>query len=113
MQILHINLTGKAHMVIDVALVHDLSGDCWRDVRRNGQLCNDDPDMLLNNTVKRQSAEVPRGIRGTRSNVGLPPINNTSGRIHGEFRRILHILFRRQAVKFFIALHTSSSIGGL
>ena len=51
LQIQNINLAGKTHLVIDVALVHDFSGDCWRDVNRNGQLRDADPDMLLNNAA--------------------------------------------------------------
>ena len=51
LQIQNINLAGKPHLVIDVALVHDFSGDCWRDVSRNGQLRYADPDMLLNNAA--------------------------------------------------------------
>ena len=31
----------------------------------------------------------------------LPAIMSTSGRIHGEFLRLLYILSHRQAVKFF------------
>ena len=36
----NINLAGKAHLVIqsDVAMMHDFSGDCWRDVSQHGQL---------------------------------------------------------------------------
>ena len=34
-----------------MAMMHDFSGDCWRDVRRNGQLPYADPDMLLNNAA--------------------------------------------------------------
>ena len=37
LQIQNINLVSKTHLVIDVALVHDFSGDCWRE-SRNGQL---------------------------------------------------------------------------
>ena len=51
LQIQNVNLAGKTHLVIDGALVHDFLSDCWRDVRRNGQLCYADPDMLLNNAA--------------------------------------------------------------
>ena len=49
LQIQNFNLAGKTQLVIDVALVHDFSGDCWRDVSRNGRYA--DPDMLLNNAT--------------------------------------------------------------
>jgi hypothetical protein len=51
LQIQNINLAGKSHLVMDVALVHDFSGDCWRDVSRNGQLRYADSHMLLNNAA--------------------------------------------------------------
>ena len=51
LQIQHIKLAGRAHVVIDVALVHDFSGECWRDVHQNGQLHYADTDMLLNNAT--------------------------------------------------------------
>ena len=38
LQIQNINLAGKTHLVIDVALVRDFPDDCWRDVSRNGKL---------------------------------------------------------------------------
>ena len=102
LQIQNINLPGKTHLVIDVALVHDFSGDCWRDVRRNGQLRYADPDMLLNNAADvkvwryREAYAAPDRLLAF-----LPAIMSTSGRIHGEFLRLLHILSHRQAVNFF------------
>jgi len=59
LQIQNINFAGKTHLVIDVALAHDFSGDCCRDVSRNGKLRYADPDMLLNNAADVKSAEVP------------------------------------------------------
>ena len=50
-EIKDINLAGQRDLVIDVALVHDFSGNCLRDARRNGQLRYDDPDLLLNNAT--------------------------------------------------------------
>ena len=50
----------KTHLVIDVVCVNDFSGDCLRDVRRNGQLRYDDPDISAAQPRRgRQSAEVP------------------------------------------------------
>ena len=88
-----INLAGKSHLVIDVALVHDFSGDCWRDVRRNGQLRYDDPDMLLNNAADAKARKYREAYAAPdRLLAFLPAIMSTSGRIHGEFLRLLHIL---------------------
>ena len=47
LEIRDINLAGKRDLVIDVAIVHDFSGNCLRDAQRNGQLRYDDPDLLL------------------------------------------------------------------
>ena len=48
LEIRDINLAGKRDLVIDVALVHDFLGNRSCDARRNGQVCYDDPDLLLN-----------------------------------------------------------------
>jgi len=102
LQIQNINLAGRTHLVIDVACVHDFSGDCWRDVRRNGQLRFDDPDMLLNNAADAKVRKYREAYAAPdRLLAFLPAIMSTSGRIHGEFLRLLHILSHRQAVNFF------------
>ena len=54
-EIRDITLARQSDLVIDVALVHDLSENCLCVARRNGHLCYDDPDMLLN---KATSAKV-------------------------------------------------------
>ena len=87
---------------MDVALVNDFSGDCSCDARRNEQLRYADPDMLLNNAAAakvqkyRELSAAPDRILSF-----LPVIMSTSGLIHREFLRLLHILSHRQAVKFF------------
>ena len=102
MQIQNINLAGKTRLVIDVALVHDFSGDCWRDVNSNGQLRYADPDMLLNNAADFEVRKCREAYAAPdRLLAFLPAIVSTSGRIHGEFLRLLYILSHRQAFKFF------------
>ena len=60
------------------------------------------PDMLLNNAADvkvrryREAYAAPDRLLAF-----LPAIMSTSGRIHGEFLRLLHILSHRQAVNFF------------
>ena len=49
MQIQNIILADRAHLVLDVAMAHNFSGDCWG---RNGQLRCADPDMLINDAVE-------------------------------------------------------------
>ena len=53
-----------------VALVHDFSGDCWREVSRNGQLLHDDASANVR-------TEVPRTY--DRHLLFLPVIFFTSG----------------------------------
>ena len=76
---------GKRDMVIDVALVHDFSGDCWRDLSRDGQPRYDDPGMLSFILLAPKCRSTARH--------GRPPAKlSTSGCIDGEFLRLLHIL---------------------
>ena len=63
LEIRDINLGGKRDLVIDVALVHDFSGNCSRDARCNGQLRYDDPDLLLNNAPSHLPCLVPTSFR--------------------------------------------------
>ena len=101
-QIQNINFAGKTQVVIDVTLLHDFSGDCWRDVSRNRQLRYADPDMLLNNAANAKVRKYREAYAAPdRLLAFLPAIMPTSGRIHGEFLHLLHILSHRQAVKFF------------
>ena len=102
LQIRNINLAGTSDLIIDVALVHDYSGDCRRDVHRNGQLRHADPDTLLNNAADGKVRKYREAYAAPdRLLAFLPAIMSTSGRIHGEFLRLLHILSHRQAVNFF------------
>ena len=88
-------------MVIDVALVHDFSGNL-RDAYRNGQLRYDDPNLLLNNVTRAKVQKYRDDYSASDVNkVFLSALLSTSGRIHGEFLRLLYILAHRQTVKFF------------
>ena len=102
LEIRDINLAGKRDLVIDVALVYDFSGDCSRDARRNGQLRYDDPDLLLNNAARAKVHKYREDSSASDVNKAfLSALLSTSGRIHGEFLRLLYILAHRQTVKFF------------
>jgi len=90
---LTLQIIGKADMVIDVSLIHEWSGDCWRDVHRNGQLRHADPDTLLNNAAEVKVRKYREAYAAPDRRLAfLPAIMSTSGRIHGEFLRLLHIL---------------------
>ena len=69
---------------------------------RNGQLCYADPDMLLNNAADVKVRRYHETYAAPdRLLAFLPAIMSTSGRIHGEFLRLLHILSHRQTINFF------------
>ena len=77
---------------IDAALVRDFPGDCWRDVRRNGQLRYADPDVLLNSVANAEVREYrEENAAPDRLLAFLQAIMSTSGRVQGEFLRLLHI----------------------
>ena len=62
----------------------------------------DDPDTLLNNAADAKVRKYREAYAAPdRFLAFLPAIMSTSGRIHGEFLRLLHILSHRQAVNFF------------
>ena len=72
-----------------------------RDVRRNGHLCYDDPNLLLNNAASAKVQKYCEDYSASDVNKAfLPALLSTSGRIHGEFLRLLVILAHRQTVKF-------------
>ena len=69
--------------MIDVALLNDFSDDCWRDVRRNGQLRCADPDILFNNAANVQVRKHCEAYAAPdRLLVFLPAMMSNSGRIH-------------------------------
>ena len=81
-----------------MALVHNFSGECWRDVSRSGQLDYNDPGMLLNDIASAK-------VIDTRPS--SPHILSALGRIHGEFV-LTRILSHLQAVKFFDGIDGTS-----
>ena len=85
-------------VIIDVAVVHDFSGDVSRDV----QLHHDDPDMLLNIAASVKAQKYREAYAAPdRHMVFLPAISSTSGHIHCEFVRLIYILYHRQTLTFF------------
>ena len=76
--------------------------------RRNGQLRYDDPDLLLNNAARAKVQKHREGYSASDLNKAfLPALVSTSGRIHGEFLRLLYIPAHRQTVTFFETLGRS------
>ena len=87
-------------MVIDVALAHEFSGDCFREVQGNGQLCYDDPDILLDNAARAKVQKYREAYSPLdRHMANLPAILSTSGRVNRQILRLLYILSHRIQVK--------------
>ena len=93
-------------MVIDVSLVHEFTGNSRHDdYRRDGQLHSDDPDLLLHHAANAKVQKYREDYSTSDVNKAfIPAILSTSGRIHGEFLRLLYILAHRQTVNFFDTL---------
>jgi len=95
---------GKDDLVVDVTVRHDFIGDA-RDVLRHGTLRNPDrPDQLLDQAAADKIRNYREPYARNRSLAFLPACMSTSGRIHGEFLRLLYSLADRQASDYFTAL---------
>ena len=80
-------------LIIDVACTHEFGGNHLRDVTRKGQLRDPNVNKLLGATAR---AKVTRYREAYAKRSGttyafLPCVMSTSGRIHGEFLRLLYI----------------------
>ena len=72
----------------------------------NGQLRDHDPNLLLENEA-RKKVEIYRDWYANRNGTTyafLPCAMTSSGRIHGEFLRLLYILAHRRTTKYFASL---------
>ena len=96
---------GTSDLIIDVAVVHEFDGSVVQ-VERHGQLRHPNPDKVLIDkaVTKVQGNEYHQDYLQNRGKAFLPLIMSTSGRLHGEFVRLLYILAHRRAVRFFEAL---------
>ena len=107
LEIRNVNLAGTRDLVIDVALIHEFSGDCWRDLSRKRKPCYDDPDLLVNNVARVNEPSTGLCSPESKDSIAfchlafLSAILSTSGRIHGEFLRLLYAPSYRQTVKVF------------
>ena len=80
-------------MMVDVAYIHESCGNHLADVSRDGQLR--DPDVKSSSRTRaRTKVARYRNAYANRSGTTyafLPCVMSTSGRIHGEFLRLLYI----------------------
>ena len=96
----NVNLGGHRHLVLDVAVNHEFGGDNLADVSRNGALRDAQPARILENTARTKVARYRAGYAEIR-HAFLPCVISTSGRLHGEFLRLLYIIAHRRTTRWF------------
>ena len=96
----NVNLGGHRHLVLDVAVNHEFGGDNLADVSRNGALRDAQPARILENTARTKVARYRAGYAEIRY-AFLPCVISTSGRLHGEFLRLLYIIAHRRTTRWF------------
>jgi hypothetical protein len=111
LEIKNLNVAGTANLIIDTSMVHDFHGST-ADVNQHGDLRHHDPNRVLNDAAVKKI--VGNGYRQdyllNHDKAFLPLIMSTSGRLHGEFVRLLYLLAHRRALTFFMSLgHEPSS----
>ena len=105
------NMGGDANLIIDVALTHEFGGNHMANVSLNGLLWHAQPDKLLESTARTKVRRY-REACATRPGVTyafMPCVMSTSGRIHGEFLRFLHILAHQRTLRWFEMLGSNPS----
>ena len=100
------SLGGDRHVIVDVACTHEFCGNHFTDVGRNGQLLDPDVNKLLETAARTKVARYRDGYahRPGTTYAFLPCVMSTSGRIHGEFLRLLYILAHRRTLRYFASL---------
>ena len=98
-------MADKVDVLVDITIRHDFIG-AGRSGLSQGQLRNpDNPDHI---SLESSAADKIRNYRDAyavnRQVAFLPACVTTSGRIHGEFLRLLFFLSNKQADDYFAAL---------
>ena len=92
-------LAGIRDLIIDVSLRHEFHGAC-ADPARNGEASHADANGALDAAVKAKLENYQHDYN-ERNFFFLPAVMTTSGRISGDFLRLLYILSNRQAHNYF------------
>ena len=90
-------------LVLDVVCTHEFGGSNLACVSLNGQLRDHDPNWLLENEARKKVERYRDGYANRHGTTFafLPCAMNSSGRIHGEFLRLLYILAHRRTTRYF------------
>ena len=101
-------LEGIRNVIIDMTLRSEFHGSC-SDPARNGEASYVDPNGAIDAAVKAKLDNYYHDYN-ERNFLFLPAVMTTSGRISGDFLRLLYILAHRQAANFFThPRHTSNT----
>jgi hypothetical protein len=104
LEILNIQVLQQIDLLVDVTLRHDFVGAGHNGLNQ-GQLRNpDNLDKLLDSAAADKIRHYRAPYRQNRHVAFLPTCMTTSGRIHGEFLRLLYFISNKQAVDYFEAL---------
>jgi hypothetical protein len=97
--------------LIDVTLRGEFHGSCI-DPARNGEASYADPNGAIDAAVKAKLDNYQHDY-SERNFLFLPAVMTTSGRISGDFLRLLYLLAHRQAANFFTHGHPGSLLQGI
>ncbi len=95
-------LEGIRHVIIDVTLHIEFHGSC-SDPTRNGEASYVDPKVAIDAAVKAK-LDNNHHHYSARNFLFLPAVMTNSGRISGDFLRLLYIIAHRQAANFFTCM---------
>jgi len=103
LEVRNIRVAGKTNLLIDITLGHDFIG-AGRSGHTQGRLRNpDNPDCIIESAASDKIRTYRAPYQRNRQ-VAFLPAWSTSGRIHGEFLRLLFFLSHKQADDYFAAL---------
>jgi hypothetical protein len=104
LEILNIQVARNIDLLVDITLRHDFVGAGHNGLNQ-GQLRNPDhPDKLLDSAAADKIRHYRAPYRQNRHVAFLPACMTTSGRIHGEFLRLIYFISNKQALDYFEAL---------
>ena len=95
-------LADVRNVIIDVTLRHEFHGS-RADPQRNGHASHVDVNGALDAAVKEKLDQYQHDFNA-RNYFFLPAVMATSGRISGDFLRLLYILSHRQAANYFTCM---------
>ena len=104
LEIRNIRVAGQNDLLVDVTVRHNFKGT-GHNWQTQGQLRNpDNPDHIFESAAADKIRNYRDPYQRNRQVAFLPACMSTSGRIHGEFLRLICFLSNKQADDYFAAL---------